>query len=134
MLDREAIEREFIIKAIRSSGSGGQNVNKVATKAELQFNIVDSKYLSDEQKALLAQNLSTRLTKDGRIILQCDESRSQLKNKNLVITRFFELLEEGLTEDKERKKTKIPKAVKLKRLASKRKHSEKKANRKPPEI
>ena len=133
-MNKDKIDKELVIKAIRSSGSGGQHVNKVATKAELQFNIELSEALSEDQKQLLLDNLSSKLTNDSRLILQCDESRSQLRNKNLVVERFYEILTQVLVEEQERKKTKIPKAVKMKRLANKRKNSEKKANRKPPEV
>lgn len=125
---------ELSFKAIRSSGSGGQHVNKVATKVELQFNLDASEALSETEKNRLYEVLGNKLTKDNRLILQCGDTRSQLKNKEIVIKRFLTMIEEGLIEPEERKPTKIPKAVKKKRLVNKRKHSEKKSNRKPPEI
>ncbi|ARV09995.1 aminoacyl-tRNA hydrolase [Winogradskyella sp. PC-19] len=121
-------------KAVRSSGSGGQHVNKVATKIELYFDFEASQFFNEEEKNRLREFLQNRLTKSGILILSCGETRSQLKNKNRVTKRFYELLEEGLKEEKERKPTKIPKAVKRKRLANKKRNSEKKANRKPPKI
>ena len=125
---------ELQFKAVRSSGAGGQNVNKVASKVELTFSLDDSLGLSDEEKYLLKQTIASRLTKDNFLLLQCDESRSQHKNKTLVIERFFKVIEEGLVVQKKRKPTKVPKQVKIKRLKTKRIASEKKANRKPPEI
>ena len=125
---------ELSFKAVRSSGSGGQHVNKVASKVELQFVVEVSEGLTTEEKMTLSQSLSSKLTKDGRIILQSGATRSQHKNKEIVIQRFLELIEEGLIEQEERKPTKVPKSAKKKRLKNKRKHTEKKANRKRPEI
>ena len=134
MLDEQAILSELTFKAIRSSGAGGQHVNKTSSKVELQFNVEISQFLTEEQKELLYKNLETRLTKDNVLILQCGESRSQHKNKSIVIERFLELIKQSLIVPKKRKKTKTPKAVKLKRLKNKKQNAEKKANRKPPEI
>ena len=133
-MNQEVLLSELQFKAVRSSGAGGQNVNKVASKVELTFSLEDSLGLSDEEKHLLKQTIASRLTKDNFLLLQCDESRSQHKNKTLVIERFFKVIEEGLVVQKKRKPTKVPKQVKIKRLKTKRIASEKKANRKPPEI
>ena len=133
-MNQEVLLSELQFKAVRSSGAGGQNVNKVASKVELTFSLDDSLGLSDEEKHLLKQTIASRLTKDNFLLLQCDESRSQHKNKTLVIERFFKVIEEGLVVPKKRKPTKVPKQVKIKRLKTKRIASEKKANRKPPEI
>lgn len=132
MINEKGIINELSFKAIRSSGAGGQHVNKTSSKVELKFNILDSRYLTVIQKELLVQNLSSRLTSHGELILQCGESRSQHQNKSIVIERFFNLLNKGLEFPEERKKTRIPKTAKIKRLSKKRKISEKKENRKPP--
>ena len=134
MFDEQAILNELTFKAIRSSGAGGQHVNKTASKVELTFNLESSEVLSEDQKQLLKINLESRLTKASALILQCGESRSQHKNKSIVIARFLELIKTNLIEEKERIPTKTPKAVKKKRLAYKKKISEKKSNRKPPLI
>ena len=134
MFDEQAILNELNFKAIRSSGAGGQHVNKTASKVELTFDLEASEALSEDQKALLKTNLESRLTKAYVLIMQCGESRSQHKNKSMVISRFLELITTHLIEDKERIPTKIPKAVVKKRLTNKRKRSEKKANRKPPTL
>lgn len=134
MFDEQALLSELQFKAVRSSGAGGQHVNKVSSKVVLSFQLANSQVFSKEQKELLFKNLATRLTSDGVLILHSDESRSQHKNKDLVINRFLELINQGLIIPKKRKPTKTPKSVKLKRLARKRQQSEKKANRKPPEI
>ncbi len=134
MFDEQSILSELTFKAIRSSGAGGQHVNKTASKVELTFDLQSSKALSEEQKNLLKINLNNRLTKTFVLILQCGDSRSQHKNKSIVISRFLELIKNNLIEDKERIPTKTPKAVIKKRLDNKRKKSEKKANRKPPAL
>jgi len=119
---------------MRSSGSGGQHVNKVSSKVELQFNVLESQGLNDNQKELLLKSLKTRLTKGNILILQCDESRSQHKNKVLVIKRFTLLIEQGLTVPKKRRPTKTPRSVIKKRLNTKKKQSAKKENRKKPDL
>ncbi|MFT4781691.1 MAG: ribosome-associated protein [Psychroserpens sp.] len=134
MLDEKAILRELSFKFIRSSGAGGQHVNKTSSKVELTFDLENSQFLSIDQKQLIKTNLRTRLTKEDVLILQCGESRSQHKNKDIIIKRFLDLISEGLIEEKDRILTKIPRAVVRKRLTNKRKTSEKKSKRKPPEI
>ncbi len=131
-MDIEAVKKELQFKAIRSSGAGGQHVNKVSSKVELSFDVINSQVLNDEEKELLYKNLAAKLTKDKLLILFCDENRSQHKNKELVIKRFFELLKNGLKKPKVRKPTKPTKASIKKRLDSKKKLSDKKANRKKP--
>jgi ribosome-associated protein len=134
MFDEGLLISELTFKAIRSSGAGGQHVNKVSSKVVLNFDLTNSQVFSEEQVALLLKNLSTRLTSDGILILHSDESRSQHKNKELVIKRFLELIQQGLKVPKKRKPTKVPRAVKLKRLSKKKQQADKKADRKPPEI
>lgn len=134
MFDEQALLNELTFKAIRSSGAGGQHVNKTASKVELTFDLESSEVLSEEQKDLLKTNLETRLTKAFVLILQCGESRSQHKNKSIIISRFLELIKTNLIEEKERIPTKTPKGAKKKRLTNKRKNAEKKSNRKPPQI
>ncbi|WP_347923799.1 alternative ribosome rescue aminoacyl-tRNA hydrolase ArfB [Pontimicrobium sp. SW4] len=133
-MEKEQLISELNFKAVRSSGSGGQNVNKVATKVELYFNLEDSSSLTEEEKEKLKEFLNKKLSKEGVLILQCSETRSQFKNKQLVITKFFELIEEGLKKQKKRIPSKTPKAVIKKRLLNKSKQSEKKASRKKPNI
>ena len=133
-MNEELLLSELKFKAIRSSGSGGQHVNKVSSKIELLFNVSESLALNNEQKLLLYKNLKTRLTKENVLMLQCGESRSQHKNKDLVIKRFLAIIEKGLYVPKKRKTTKIPKSVIRKRLKSKRKQADKKANRKKPDL
>lgn len=131
-MDEKQIFQELEYKAVRSSGAGGQNVNKVASKVELHFMLEESRAFSEEEKNRLLQKLGNRLTNSNELILQSDESRSQHKNKELVTKRFFQIIKEGLKKPKPRKKTKPSKASKLKRLREKKIQSEKKANRKSP--
>jgi len=134
MLPYQELEREFNFKAIRSSGSGGQHVNKVATKIELSFSVSESLVLNQHQKAIIIEKLYNRLTKDQVLILQCGETRSQLKNKRIAISRAFSILEAALEVKAERKPTKVPKSVIKKRLKNKKIQSEKKVNRRKPNI
>ncbi|MGR7813031.1 alternative ribosome rescue aminoacyl-tRNA hydrolase ArfB [Lacinutrix undariae] len=134
MFSKTLLITELDFKGIRSSGAGGQHVNKTASKVELTFNLETSQVFNETQKALLSKNLSSRITKEQLIILQCGENRSQHKNKALVIDRFFELISKALIVQKPRKKTKVPYSVKLKVLKKKKQKAEKKANRKRPKI
>ncbi|AXT18389.1 aminoacyl-tRNA hydrolase [Flavobacteriaceae bacterium AU392] len=133
-MDAELLISELKFKAIRSSGSGGQHVNKVSSKIELQFNLSESLAFSKEEKQQLLKTLKTRLTKEHILILQCDESRSQHKNKELVKKRFLEIIRQGLIIQKKRFPTKIPRAIIKKRIKNKRFQSDKKANRKKPNL
>lgn len=133
-MDVELLKSELTFKAVRSSGSGGQHVNKVASKVILYYNLLESKVFIEDEKLKLSEALKNRINKAGILILSADESRSQFRNKAIVTQRFIELIEESLKEDKERKPTKVPKAIKQKRLDNKRKNAEKKANRKKPDI
>ena len=125
MFDKEALLNELTFKAIRSSGAGGQHVNKVSSKIELIFNLEASSVFNEEQKALLQNKLQNRLTKEGVLMLQGDESRRQHKNKELIIKRFLELIAKSLLVPKKRIPTKIPRTVIKKRLKSKRNLSDK---------
>ena len=133
-MDKEQILSELHFKAVRSSGAGGQNVNKVSSKVVLNFDIENSKGLSDDEKPLVLSKLSTRLTKENVLILNCDEDRSQFKNKAIVTKRFFDLITQSLHIEKIRKATKISKSVIRKRLKDKKSISETKKNRKRPEF
>ncbi len=133
-MEKEKLISELQFKAVRSSGAGGQNVNKVSSKVVLSFDVKNSNAFSNEEKLLLETNLSSRLTNDQILILNCDEDRSQLKNKEIIIKRFLAIVEQGLYIPKIRKATKIPKSVIRKRLKDKKNLSETKKNRKKPEF
>jgi len=123
---------ELQFKAVRSSGAGGQNVNKVSSKVVLTFNLNNSKAFSEEEKELLKIKLDSKLSSEKVLILNCDEDRSQLRNKDIIIKRFLELLKNALIVPKKRKATKIPRSVIEKRIKAKRNLSEIKQNRRKP--
>ena len=133
-MEIQKIIAEVQYKAVRSSGAGGQNVNKVSSKVVLNFDIILSQGLSDEEKELLKANLSSRLTTDFVLILNCDEDRSQLRNKEIVTKRFLEVIKKGLEVPKIRKATKIPKSAIRKRLKNKKSASQIKQNRQKPSL
>lgn len=130
----EELFNEISWKAVRSSGAGGQHVNKTSSKIVLTFNIDDSAGLTDPEKQLLMKNLKSRLTNNNELILECSETRSQHKNKELVLDRFKDLILSGLIVPKKRKKTRPTKASKYKRLRNKKILSEKKSGRRKPDL
>ena len=133
-MDKEKIITELTYKAVRSSGSGGQNVNKVSSKVVLSFNLLNTLSLSEEEIQQAQKKLKSKLTLDGILILNCDEDRSQLKNKTIVTKRFLEIIEKSLIIPKPRKATKIPRSVIEKRLKAKATTAEIKLNRKKPKL
>jgi ribosome-associated protein len=133
-MEVQKITTELTFKAVRSSGAGGQNVNKVSSKVVLTFDLVNSQSLSDDEKTVLSEKLKTKLTSEGILILNCDEDRSQLKNKEIVTKRFLKLIQNALIIPKKRKPTKIPRSVIEKRIKAKRSTSEIKQNRKRPDV
>ncbi|NNK75272.1 MAG: aminoacyl-tRNA hydrolase [Maribacter sp.] len=133
-MNKKGLLQEIKLKAVRSSGPGGQHVNKVSTKVELTFDVENSKALSLTEKERLYDKLANRLTKDHVLILHSDESRSQHKNKEFSIKRFLDLIEFGLAVPKKRRKTKPTRSSVEKRLHSKKKDALKKAKRRPPSL
>ena len=133
MVDKERIVQELAFKAVRSSGAGGQHVNKVASKVELTFDPATSASLTEDEKTRIYKKLENRLTKEGIMIMHCEDSRSQHKNKELVVKRFLAMLERALKVPKKRKKTKPSKAAVEKRLKAKRKSAQKKVSRRKPD-
>ena len=129
--------KECKIKFVRSSGAGGQNVNKVASQAELYFDVWQSKILTDEQKKIVAEKLTNKMSSEGILQLQNQTDRSQLGNKEKVQQKFLAAIEKALTPKKKRLKTKVTKAAKEKRIKIKKGVGEKKQSRKkinPKEI
>jgi ribosome-associated protein len=133
-LEPNKIISELQYKAVRSSGAGGQTVNKVSSKVVLSFDLKNSRALSEEEKMRLETKLSSRLTSDLVLILNCDEDRRQLKNKAIVTKRFLDIITAGLHIPKIRKATKIPKSVIRKRIKDKKSLSETKQNRRKPDF
>ena len=131
-MNSSAIREELVFQAIRSSGPGGQNVNKVSSKVELLFNVQSSLALSEEEKILLLQKLKNKISKMGELILVEQTDRSQLINKQKVIAKLFSLLEKALVKPKKRISTKPSRSSIERRLESKRVQSNLKSLRKDP--
>jgi len=118
------LEPEIHFKTSRSGGKGGQHVNKVSTKVELNFCISESQLLTSEQKERLLEKLSGRLTKDGMLQIVSQTERSQPGNKRIALQKLYALLTEMLVVQKKRMATKVPKSVKEKRLVMKKRQAE----------
>ncbi len=133
-MDKERVLSELKFKALRSSGPGGQHVNKVSSKVELLFDVGASAGLTDMEKERILKKMGGRLNKQHLLLLQCDETRSQHKNKEIVVKRFLELITKALQVAKKRKPTKPSKSSVEKRLNAKKIVSRKKSSRKPPDL
>ena len=133
-MNKETIYKELHFKAVRSSGAGGQHVNKVSSKVELYFDLASSESLTEKEKQLLLKNLSNRINKEGILKIYSSESRSQHTNKEKVVKRLFKMIEKGLIVPKKRRPTKMSRAQKIKRLDNKTKHATKKILRKKPNL
>jgi len=121
--------RELQFKTSRSSGAGGQNVNKVETSVTVLWNVSGSAFFNDAQKALISDKLRNRINAEGILFLTVSESRTQLMNKNKAIEKIIELVDKALLIPKKRWATKPSKSQKQKRLDTKKKLSDKKENR-----
>ncbi len=130
----EILAPELLFTTSRSGGPGGQNVNKVNSKVTLQFDVQNSRILTEDQKNIIAEKLSSRLTREGILILTAQESRSQVENKARVLEKFDEVLSVAFAKRKIRKATKPSKAAKRERLKKKKVVSEKKKWRRKPDV
>ncbi|MBN2779335.1 MAG: aminoacyl-tRNA hydrolase [Bacteroidales bacterium] len=124
-----SLDSELEFSFTRSSGPGGQNVNKVNSRAELRFDVTNSKLLSDHEKSIIIKRLKSRINNDGILFLSAQDDRSQFKNKEIVILRFYEIINKALRVHKKRVKTKPSKSSNENRLKEKRESSEKKSRR-----
>lgn len=124
-----SLMNEIHFSFVRSSGAGGQNVNKVSTKVVLKFDVLNSVILNEDQKQILLEKLKNNLTSVGVLIITSQEKRSQLQNKEVVLEKFNTLLTKAFHKKKKRKATKPSKGAVEKRITNKKKNSEKKSNR-----
>lgn len=128
-MNHQSLYTELTFKTSRSGGAGGQNVNKVSSKVELIFDLAKSTQFTVEQKETIFVKLANRIDNEGLLHLQCDETRSQLKNKEMVFERLLDLISIALKPVKKRKPSKPSKASIRKRLETKKKLSDKKDSR-----
>ena len=131
---KNGLETELIFSASKSSGPGGQNVNKVNTKVELRFSIKDSQFLSPYEKSKIKISLKNRINTEGELLLVSQVERSQWRNREKVCEKFFQLIEMVLTPTKKRIKTKPTSSSRLKRLDGKKRLGRKKELRRSPEL
>ena len=120
---------EVVFSASRSSGPGGQNVNKVSTRMTLSFDVGNSPSLSEEQRGTIQRRLANRIDKNGVLALHSQSFRTQQANRQDAIDRFVALLQDALKKRKPRKPTRVSRAAKQRRVEAKRRHSEKKRQR-----
>ena len=123
------LDNELNFSFSRSGGPGGQHVNKVNTKVELRFNIVNSQSLLEEEKIILLEKLVKQISQEGELIVIAQDTRSQLKNKSKAKEKFYDIINKALKPKKKRKPTTISKAAKEKLLKQKRELAEKKERR-----
>ena len=128
-IDYEQLLKEATVHFSRSSGKGGQNVNKVETAVELIFNIPHSSLLTDAAKKTLLAVLKSRIDTEGNIHIKATTERLQLSNRKKAEEKFIALIKKGLTPKKKRVKTAPTRAQKMKRLESKKRQSTKKKAR-----
>ncbi len=119
-LKNRNLEKEFNFSTSRSSGPGGQNVNKVSTKVELRFNLNFTLFFTEEEKEIIFRKLKNKITKDGELVLVSQSERSQLMNKIVVTEKFYDLVSKALTLQKKRRSTRPTLSSKIKRLEGKR--------------
>jgi len=133
-MNTDLLLKELKFKAVRSSGPGGQHANKVSSKIQLLFDVENSSSFTEEEKDLLLKKLKSKLTKENILILTSEETRSQHKNKEVVIRKFHETIKESLKIPTKRKATKPSKSSIKKRLERKKKQAFKKAIRQKPKL
>jgi ribosome-associated protein len=131
-MDTTRLLSELQFKAIRSSGAGGQNVNKVASKALLIWNVIASQAITEVERVRIMEKLVTRISNDGLLQITSEADRSQLKNRSNAEKKLLRLVAQALKIPKPRKATTIPFSVKMERLANKKSKSEIKQNRRKP--
>ncbi|MCY0978921.1 alternative ribosome rescue aminoacyl-tRNA hydrolase ArfB [Chryseobacterium wangxinyae] len=121
--------RELNFKTSRSSGGGGQNVNKVETAVTVMWKVDDSEFFNEREKSLIKEKLKNRINLDGLLFLNVSESRTQLQNKKIAIEKILDIVEKSLVIPKFRAKTRPTRSSVEKRIQQKKQNSDKKENR-----
>ncbi len=125
-IDPILLAKEVKFTMSTSSGNGGQNVNRVATKATLHFLVTESELFDEFQKQIISEKLGNRISNEGFLVVVCQDTRSAEKNKKAALEKLLNLLKVALTPQKIRKKRRVPRAIKEKRLSDKKRNAEKK--------
>jgi ribosome-associated protein len=125
----EIPQEELVARATRSSGAGGQHVNKTSSRIQLSWNVAASAALDDAQRERLLHKLSSRLTADGTLTVSVSDTRSQHRNREIAQERLEEVVNAALLVPKKRRPTKPSRAAREKRLDAKKLHSLKKKSR-----
>ncbi|HEY9006419.1 alternative ribosome rescue aminoacyl-tRNA hydrolase ArfB [Ohtaekwangia sp.] len=125
-MNAASLLKELVFSTSRSSGPGGQNVNKVNTKVTLKFDVMNSAVLTPEEKELVSRKLATRMTTDGMLVIISQDKRSQLQNKEAAIAKFEKAITKAFERKKARKATKPSKGSVQERIKKKKQLSEKK--------
>ncbi|MFO7652698.1 MAG: alternative ribosome rescue aminoacyl-tRNA hydrolase ArfB [Candidatus Krumholzibacteriia bacterium] len=134
MNDRVAIPlAEIALVASRSSGPGGQHVNKAETRIQLRWNLLESAVLTDRDRDLAATRLASRLTREGELVLECESHRSQKRNRDECLERLAEIMRAALHRDPPRRKTRPTKASEERRIQEKKRRGQIKRLRKEPD-
>lgn len=127
------LTKEIYFQTSRSSGPGGQHANKTETRVTLRFNVNQSEFLTDAQQKRILHKLKKYITREGEVVISCEDTRSQQKNKEICLNHFYELIKQALRKPRKRIKTQPTRASKEKRIQDKKAHAEKKSRRKKPD-